>query len=64
MASRVTNHVSTGMLPNRFPDEGQAPKYNTVDATLWYFEATRAHRAATHLTYTRHYGLWDLYPFY
>ena len=31
------------MLPNRFPDEGQAPEYNTVDATLWYFEAIRAY---------------------
>jgi predicted glycogen debranching enzyme len=33
------------MLPNRFPDEGKAPEYNTVDATLWYFEAIRAHYA-------------------
>jgi predicted glycogen debranching enzyme len=40
--------VSAGMLPNRFPDEGQAPEYNTVDATLWYFEALRAYYAATH----------------
>ncbi len=37
--------VDRGMLPNRFPDEGQAPEYNTVDATLWYFEAIRAHYA-------------------
>jgi predicted glycogen debranching enzyme len=36
-----------GMLPNRFPDEGQAPEYNTVDATLWYFEAIRAYHEAT-----------------
>ena len=39
--------VDRGMLPNRFPDEGQAPEYNTVDATLWYFEAIRAYYAAT-----------------
>ncbi len=39
--------VSQGMLPNRFPDEGQAPEYNTVDATLWYFEAIRAYYKAT-----------------
>ncbi len=32
-------HVSDGMLPNRFPDNAQAPEYNTVDATLWYFHA-------------------------
>ncbi len=28
--------VSEGMLPNRFPDGGQAPEYNSVDASLWY----------------------------
>ncbi len=32
-------HISQGMLPNRFPDEGEEPEYNTVDATLWYFVA-------------------------
>ena len=40
-------HVSQGMLPNRFPDAGEAPEYNTVDATLWYVEAIRAWLAAT-----------------
>jgi len=35
-------HVNQGMLPNRFPDVGEAPEYNTVDATLWFFEAARA----------------------
>jgi predicted glycogen debranching enzyme len=39
--------VDRGMLPNRFPDAGEAPEYNTVDATLWYFEAVRAYHAAT-----------------
>ena len=39
--------VDQGMLPNRFPDEGEKPEYNTVDATLWYFEAIRAYHAAT-----------------
>ncbi len=34
--------VDRGMLPNRFPDGGEAPEYNTVDATLWYVEAIRA----------------------
>jgi predicted glycogen debranching enzyme len=28
--------VSEGMLPNRFPDQGGAPEYNSVDASLWY----------------------------
>lgn len=31
--------VDRGMLPNRFPDEGEIPEYNTVDATLWFFIA-------------------------
>jgi len=35
-------HVDRGTLPNRFPDAGEEPEYNTVDATLWYFEAVRA----------------------
>ncbi|MBI2902228.1 MAG: glycogen debranching enzyme N-terminal domain-containing protein, partial [Candidatus Methylomirabilis oxyfera] len=34
-------HVDRGMLPNRFPDAGEQPEYNTVDATLWLFEAAR-----------------------
>ncbi len=38
-----SKHVSQGMLPNRFPDEGEQPEYNTVDATLWYFEAIRSY---------------------
>jgi predicted glycogen debranching enzyme len=36
------HHVDRGMLPNRFPDAGETPEYNTVDATLWYFEAVRS----------------------
>lgn len=40
-------YVDRGMLPNRFPDAGETPEYNTVDATLWYFEAIRAYHAAT-----------------
>jgi predicted glycogen debranching enzyme len=28
--------VSEGMLPNRFPDRGEAPEFNSVDASLWY----------------------------
>ncbi len=27
------------MLPNCFPDGGEAPQYNTADATLWMFHA-------------------------
>ncbi len=38
-----SEHISDGMLPNRFPDAGDEAEYNTVDATLWYFEAIRAY---------------------
>jgi predicted glycogen debranching enzyme len=31
--------VSEGMLPNRFPDHGESPEYNAVDASLWYIVA-------------------------
>ena len=40
--------VDGGMLPNNFPDSGGSPQYNTIDATLWYFEAVRQYFAATH----------------
>jgi predicted glycogen debranching enzyme len=40
-------YVDRGMLPNRFPDAGDVPEYNTVDATLWYFEAIRSYYDAT-----------------
>ncbi len=33
-------YVSQGMIPNRFPDVGEEPEYNTVDATLWYIVAS------------------------
>ncbi len=50
--------VDEGMLPNRFPDQGEQPEYNTVDATLWYFHAIKVVVEAT--------GDWslmrDLYP--
>jgi predicted glycogen debranching enzyme len=42
--------IDRGMLPNRFPDTGEAPEYNTVDATLWMFHAVHEF-----LRYTRDY---------
>jgi len=39
--------VDRGMLPNRFPDAGEVPEYNTVDAALWYLEAIRQYEEAT-----------------
>jgi predicted glycogen debranching enzyme len=40
-------YVDQGMIPNRFPDVGAAPEYNTVDATLWYFLAIYRYVEAT-----------------
>jgi predicted glycogen debranching enzyme len=31
-----TTAISKGMLPNRFPDHGGAPEFNSVDASLWF----------------------------
>ncbi len=31
--------VDRGMLPNFFPGNGEAARYNTADAALWYIEA-------------------------
>ncbi len=28
--------ISEGMLPNRFPDAGEQPEFNSVDASLWF----------------------------
>lgn len=48
--STFAQSISRGMLPNRFPDGGNPlgeGDYNTVDATLWYFEAVRQYFALT-----------------
>jgi len=34
-----TTAISEGMLPNRFPDRGEAPEFNSVDASLWFVVA-------------------------
>ncbi|HWG84351.1 MAG TPA: amylo-alpha-1,6-glucosidase [Deinococcales bacterium] len=41
------SHLYAGMIPNRFPDSGEQPEYNTVDATLWMVEALRQYWLAT-----------------
>ena len=32
-------YEKNGLIPNMFPDFGQEPYYNTVDASLWYIHA-------------------------
>ncbi|MCZ2149410.1 MAG: amylo-alpha-1,6-glucosidase [Bryobacterales bacterium] len=34
--------MDQGVIPNRFPDAGEKPEYNTADATLWMFPAVWA----------------------
>jgi predicted glycogen debranching enzyme len=41
-----TEAVSQGMLPNRFPEQGEAPEFNSVDASLWYVIAVHEFLAA------------------
>jgi len=38
--------VSTGMLPNRFPDGKSQPEYHSVDASLWFIIAVHDYLAA------------------
>ena len=39
--------VDRGMVPNHFPGAGDTPRYNSVDAALWYVEAWRAYVEAS-----------------
>jgi predicted glycogen debranching enzyme len=45
--------VSEGMLPNRFPDRGDQPEYNSVDASLWYVVAVHDFLAACERAHRR-----------
>lgn len=40
-------YIKNGLVPNVFPDANTEPMYNTVDASLWYFQA-----AYQYLNYT------------
>lgn len=51
--------LAHGLIPNRFSDEGALPEYNSVDASLWFVDASRAALAASgDLDFAR----WTLYP--
>jgi len=39
--------VDKGMIPNRFPDYGESPEYNTVDASLWFIIAIKKYLDAS-----------------
>lgn len=42
-----SSFTQNGLIPNRFPDSGEAPEYNTADATLWMFHALNIYLGAT-----------------
>lgn len=54
-----SKYVDSGLIPNMFPDDGQKPAYNSVDAALWYFEAVN-----NYLSYTQDYDFIkkNIYP--
>ncbi len=45
------SYLDGGMLPNRFPDSGETPEYNTFDAALWLFVCL--------YEYAEAFGDWD-----
>ncbi len=40
-------HVKDGLIPNVFDDYGGPPRYNTVDASLWFLHACREYLRAS-----------------
>lgn len=47
MLEVYAENLSQGMIPNRFPDDGERPVYNTIDASLWFFVAAHKYLKAT-----------------
>jgi len=45
--SSFARFTDQGMLPNWFPDDGRPAEYNSIDAALWFFEATWAYLDVT-----------------
>ena len=39
--------MNHGLVPNLFPDFAEKAEYNTIDATLWFFEAVRKYYDTT-----------------
>jgi len=60
--AEFAGYVDQGMVPNRFPDAGGSPEYNTVDGTLWFVEAVRAFVAAAEDTRHHVFVRKHLYP--
>ena len=41
-------YCDKGMIPNVFPDKGETPEYNTVDASLWFVVSAWKYWQASH----------------
>lgn len=52
-------YIKNGLIPNRFPDAGETPDYNTVDASLWYIIAADSYMRATWDESFLREQLWD-----
>jgi predicted glycogen debranching enzyme len=50
--------LKDGLLPNRFPDQGESPEYNSADASLWFIAAAERYVAATNDVALQH----QIYP--
>lgn len=50
MLLTFAKYLKNGLVPNMFPDDGVEPIYNTIDGTLWYFNAIYKY-----LEYTKDY---------
>ena len=55
-------YVDHGMVPNMFPDNGQDPLYNTVDASLWYFYAVDKYLEYNNTKEAYDFILENIYP--
>jgi len=62
-----SKHISSGMLPNFFPEGNKGPEYNSVDASLWliiviydFLQKTQKHNTPLfHSTKTSYYQIID-----
>ncbi len=52
-------YLSQGMVPNFFPESGDPPVYNTVDATLWFVLAVYRYLRYTRDWETARRSLWQ-----
>lgn len=55
-------YIKNGLVPNVFPDENSEPGYNTVDASLWYFQATYKYLKYTETESDYHFIKTKIYP--